>query len=372
MSLGIVAEPQTRGKVILVTSLGELEIELWSKEAPKACRNFIQLALEGYYNNCVFHRIIKDFIAQTGDKTGGGNGGESIYGDKFHDEHHSRLKFTRRGIMACAGGDNKNDSQFFITLDKTESLNNKHTIFGKIVGDTIFNLLKVNDLELDPSDRPLYPPKIIRVEIVWNPFDDIVPRVVQVEKKETPKAKGVKNLSLLSFDGDEFEDIPEIKTKSLHDTNKDPTLSRKPAVDLKHVNVRVTEEATDLKSKIKNILKKKESEVLETQESVNVEKQATIGDKPTKIVDTKKLEDEIKESTHFGRDYLANQKEKYKRGKRRVDQNESLMKIENFTKGLEKREDWKGKLKFSTEDKQENEMYEVFDPLTNPEKKVKF
>lgn len=70
-------------QVLLKTSVGDIDIELWSKEAPKACRNFVQLCMEGYYNGVIFHRIIKDFIAQTGDPTGTGEGGESIYGKPF-------------------------------------------------------------------------------------------------------------------------------------------------------------------------------------------------------------------------------------------------------------------------------------------------
>ena len=63
--------------------MGDIDIELWSKEAPKACRNFVQLCMEGYYNGTIFHRIIKEFIAQGGDPTGTGEGGESIYGKPF-------------------------------------------------------------------------------------------------------------------------------------------------------------------------------------------------------------------------------------------------------------------------------------------------
>jgi len=59
---------------VLVTSLGEIEIELWSKETPKACRNFVQLCLERYYDGTVFHRVIKDFMIQGGDPTGTGAG----------------------------------------------------------------------------------------------------------------------------------------------------------------------------------------------------------------------------------------------------------------------------------------------------------
>jgi peptidyl-prolyl cis-trans isomerase SDCCAG10 len=116
-------EPPTKGKVILKTSLGDLEIELWTKEAPKvgagagahasksahasrqdppclscmqACRNFVQMCLDGYYDNTIFHRIIKDYLVQGGDPSGTGEGSESIYGGLFKDEFHTRLKFSHR------------------------------------------------------------------------------------------------------------------------------------------------------------------------------------------------------------------------------------------------------------------------------------
>ena len=68
---------------MLVTTVGEIDIELWSKECPKACRNFIQLCLEGYYDDTPFHRVVPEFIVQGGDPTGTGDGGESIYGKTF-------------------------------------------------------------------------------------------------------------------------------------------------------------------------------------------------------------------------------------------------------------------------------------------------
>jgi peptidyl-prolyl cis-trans isomerase SDCCAG10 len=177
VSSNYVTEPHTSGKVVLHTTLGALDVELWPKESPKAVRNFVQLCLEGFYDNCLFHRLIKDFIIQTGDPTGTGTGGESIYGGDFPKEFHSRLRFTHRGILAMAGGPDGNLSQFFITLDKTPQLDRKHTIFGKLTGNAIYNLLPVNDLQVDADERPLFPPKIIRTEVLFNPFDDIVPRV---------------------------------------------------------------------------------------------------------------------------------------------------------------------------------------------------
>ena len=73
-------------------------------------------------------------------------GGESIYGAPFKDEFHSRLRFTHRGLVAMANGaKDDNGSQFFITLGPTNDLNKKHTIFGKVTGDTIYNLVKLAD-----------------------------------------------------------------------------------------------------------------------------------------------------------------------------------------------------------------------------------
>jgi peptidyl-prolyl cis-trans isomerase SDCCAG10 len=144
MSYVYTSEPPTKGKILLHTSAGDLEIELFSKEAPVACRNFVQLCMEGYYDNTLFHRLVSKFIIQGGDPTGTGTGGESIYGKEFRDEFHSRLRFTHRGLLGMANeGSNTNRSQFFMTLDVTEELTMKNTIFGKVVGDTIFNLLKL-------------------------------------------------------------------------------------------------------------------------------------------------------------------------------------------------------------------------------------
>lgn len=111
-------------------------------------------------------------------------GGESIYEDGFPDEFHSRLRFNRRGLVGVANtGQNDNGSQFFITLDRADELTKKHTLFGRVAGDTLFNVMKMTELELDQNDRPLYPPRIKRTEVVINPFDDIVPRISERERK---------------------------------------------------------------------------------------------------------------------------------------------------------------------------------------------
>ncbi|CAN0918544.1 Peptidyl-prolyl cis-trans isomerase CYP57 [Linum grandiflorum] len=241
MSSIYVLEPPTKGKVILNTSHGPIDIELWPKEAPKAVRNFVQLCLEGYYDTTIFHRIIKGFIIQGGDPTGTGTGGDSIYGGSFSDEFHSRLRFNHRGLVACAnaGSPHSNGSQFFMTLDKSEWLDRKNTIFGKVTGDSIFNLLTIGEVETGKDDRPLDPvPKIKSVEVLWNPFEDIVPRIVpttvnqsstDAESTKDLKRKPVKKLNLLSFGEEAEEEEKELaavkhKIKSSHDVLNDPRL----------------------------------------------------------------------------------------------------------------------------------------------------
>ena len=204
-------EPPTKGKVVFQTSVGPIDVELWSKEAPKACRNFIQLALEGYYDRTTFHRVIPGFMAQGGDPTGTGEGGDSVWGKYFRDEVNARIRFNHRGQLAMANENrpDTNRAQFFFTLDACEWLNGKHTIFGTVAGDTVFNLLRMGEVETDDNDRPVDGITLKTVEVLLNPFDDVVPRISQKEVVEVaptkPKPKGTKNLTLLSFGEEEVE-----------------------------------------------------------------------------------------------------------------------------------------------------------------------
>ena len=143
------------------------------------------------------------------------------------------------------GEKDSNLSQFFFTFGSTPELQNKHTIFGKVTGKTLYNMLKLEESQVDKHERPFYPHKIITTEILLNQFDDIVPREAEkkkeIKKEEKVKAKGTKDFKLLSF-GDEAEDDEEEiekisedfkgKSKSSHDLLKsDPKLSSIPAID---------------------------------------------------------------------------------------------------------------------------------------------
>mmetsp|Transcript_25541 Transcript_25541/g.71433 ORF Transcript_25541/g.71433 Transcript_25541/m.71433 type:complete len:546 (-) Transcript_25541:265-1902(-) len=264
MASTYVTEPPTKGKVILKTNMGELEIELWPKEAPKAVRNFVQLCMEGFYHGTLFHRIVKDFMIQGGDPTGTGEGSDSIYdGKPFSDEFHSRLRFSHRGLVACANQNapHTNSCQFFITLDECSFLDRKNTIFGRVVGDTIYNVARMGELEVDDNDRPHDPPVITDIDIVWNPFDDIVPRTTIEERnaareiKKPKKKKTKKALNLLSFGDDAVEDEKELeqlsrtKIKSAHDAIEDARLLKDDDAEAMEVRRREEEEHTRRKAR---------------------------------------------------------------------------------------------------------------------------
>ncbi|KAF2157937.1 hypothetical protein K461DRAFT_274179, partial [Myriangium duriaei CBS 260.36] len=119
--------------------------------------------------------------------------------------------------MANSGEKDDNTSQFFLTLDKTPELQGKNTMFGRVEGDTVYNLMKMGEAELteEGGERPLYPSRVLSAEILVNPFGDMVKRTrVEVrtkdeDKKAKKKRKTGKNM--LSFGGDEGEDAPVIK-----------------------------------------------------------------------------------------------------------------------------------------------------------------
>ncbi|MCJ1224212.1 Peptidyl-prolyl isomerase cwc27 [Toensbergia leucococca] len=220
-------EPQPTAKVLLETTSGDLELELFAKQTPLTSRNFLQLCLDGYYTNTIFHRLVPGFVLQGGDPTGTSDGGEAIYeGGVCEDEFHSRLKFNRRGLlgMANGGGKNENGSQFFLTLGKTEELQGRNTMFGRVVGDTVYNLVKMGEEEVGIGERPMYPTRITAVVVLVNPFDEMVGkagenrvRSIVEEKKEEKKEgkrKGMKKAgkTLLSFGGEGGEDdeIPPV------------------------------------------------------------------------------------------------------------------------------------------------------------------
>ena len=151
--------------VLLETNQGTIEVELFSDKAPKTCENFTGLIKKGYYDGIIFHRVIKDFMIQGGDPTGTGMGGESIWGKNFEDEFDDSLSFDTEGLLAMANaGPNTNGSQFFITTAKTDWLNNRHTIFGKVVSG--YDVVeKIENTAVGSQDKPIEEQKIISASI---------------------------------------------------------------------------------------------------------------------------------------------------------------------------------------------------------------
>ncbi|XP_054711741.1 peptidylprolyl isomerase domain and WD repeat-containing protein 1-like [Uloborus diversus] len=118
---------------VIHTTMGDIHCKLFPKECPKTVENFCVHSKNNYYNGHIFHRVIKGFMVQTGDPTGTGTAGESIWGGEFEDEFHPSLKHDRPYTLSMANaGPNTNGSQFFITMIPTPWLDNKHTVFGRV------------------------------------------------------------------------------------------------------------------------------------------------------------------------------------------------------------------------------------------------
>lgn len=192
-----------------------------------------------------------------------GESSEKLIVEPIKNEFHSRLRFSRRGcfkyivvyifyhpnlcsisgLVAMAQNEGTESSiEFFFTLDAAPELQNKHTIFAKVSGETIYNLLKLNESQTD-ADRPLYPHKINKVKILNNPFDDLVPSVeTKRAKNENTQSKkkrqeGVKNFNLISFGEEAEQDEQEMEKIPKESKNHAETSSSK------------TESSTSLKTK---------------------------------------------------------------------------------------------------------------------------
>jgi len=145
------------------TNTGNFKIELFNDKAPLTYGNFKKLVDKGFYNNLIFHRVIPDFMIQTGCPHGTGFGGP---GYTIKDEFRKDLSHEKGTVsMANTGRPNTGGSQFFITVKPTPWLDGKHSIFGKVIDgmDVVENISKV---ETGKNDKPLKDVKINSVKIV--------------------------------------------------------------------------------------------------------------------------------------------------------------------------------------------------------------
>jgi peptidyl-prolyl cis-trans isomerase B (cyclophilin B) len=137
------------------TSRGTIKLKLHADKAPKTVANFEKLAKQGFYNGLKFHRVIENFMIQTGCPQGTGTGGP---GYKFADEFHPDLKHSGPGVLSMANaGPNTNGSQFFITHVATPWLDGKHSVFGQVTdGQDVVNSIKQGDVmkNVSVTDAP--------------------------------------------------------------------------------------------------------------------------------------------------------------------------------------------------------------------------
>ncbi|ADJ14114.1 peptidylprolyl isomerase [Halalkalicoccus jeotgali] len=161
----------------LHTTKGDITIELFDERAPRTVENFLNLAEhdpaasddpapdtptwedpesgevrgDGLYNGVEFHRVIDEFMIQTGDPTGTGRGGP---GYSFDDEFHDELRHDSAGTLSMANsGPNTNGSQFFITLAPTPHLDDRHAVFGEVV-EGMDVVEEIGATETDAQDKP--------------------------------------------------------------------------------------------------------------------------------------------------------------------------------------------------------------------------
>jgi peptidyl-prolyl cis-trans isomerase SDCCAG10 len=252
MSSVYITEPHTSGHVIFNTTHGPIDMHLWCNECPTITQYFLQLCLDGFYNDMYFHRIIPNLLIQTGivrstdDPVNATSDKEqkmmeyhkSIHAQNAYErrsyEVHSRIQFNHRGQVAMAMTNDSNPfdtsvldvvPQFFIMTDEAPYLNNQHVIFGTVTGPTIFNVIRINQYS-NEGNETLYDkstPRIIDTKIVANPFEErmvvssrkpwkAVALPSSITTKKRPR-KGKFDTNVLSFGDDVDESAVIIPNK---------------------------------------------------------------------------------------------------------------------------------------------------------------
>lgn len=137
-------DPQKNYRASMDTDRGVIEIDLYPQYAPKTVNNFVFLSRQGFYDGVTFHRVIPNFMIQSGDPTGTGRGGP---GYRFEDEFAGNPLKHETGVLSMANaGPGTNGSQFFITHSPQSHLNGKHTVFGKVTkGQDVVNAIRQGD-----------------------------------------------------------------------------------------------------------------------------------------------------------------------------------------------------------------------------------
>jgi peptidyl-prolyl cis-trans isomerase-like 4 len=203
--------------IVIETSLGDITVDLFLKERPKTCLNFIKLCKLKYYNFNLFHTIEQGFIAQTGDPTGAGDGGSSVWGviegktkRFFEAETLPKIKHSEPGLLSMVGENNMIGSQFFFTLGSDLiSLDGKHCVIGEVTeGHDV--LRKISEAICDEKSRPYQDIRITHTVILEDPFSD--PRGFrEPSRSPSPNPERLKNGRIAA---DEDIDDTEGKTEA--------------------------------------------------------------------------------------------------------------------------------------------------------------
>lgn len=159
--------------ITMTTSMGTIKIELFADKVPNTVANFVKLSKEKFYDGILFHRVIPGFMAQSGDPNTKDsdpyNDGMGGPGYKFADEFVAGLSNVRGTISMANSGPNTNGSQFFINVVDNTYLNNKHTVFGKVIEgmDIVDKIVNVPTVQNNPrlQNRPSKDVKIVSVAV---------------------------------------------------------------------------------------------------------------------------------------------------------------------------------------------------------------
>ena len=198
---------KSKAYVRLQTNFGDLNLELYCDQVPKTCENFVVLCKRGYYDNTTFHRLIKNFMVQGGDPTGTGHGGDSMWDKPFEDEFKSNLVHQGRGIVSMANsGKDTNKSQFFITFRSCRHLDNKHSVFGKVVGG-MDTLTAIERVETDSNDKPKSTVKILKTTVFLDPYEELDK---EVEIKDSAKVEELKSATATATVSKIVESKPKV------------------------------------------------------------------------------------------------------------------------------------------------------------------
>ncbi|GAB1294944.1 Peptidyl-prolyl cis-trans isomerase-like 4 [Apodemus speciosus] len=205
--------------VLLETTLGDVVIDLYTEERPRACLNFLKLCKIKYYNYCLIHNVQRDFIIQTGDPTGTGRGGESIFGQLYGDqasffeaEKVPRIKHKKKGTVSMVNnGSGQHGSQFLITTgENLDYLDGVHTVFGEVT-EGMDIVKKINETFVDKDFVPYQ-------DIRYDPFDDppdlLIPdRSPEPTKEQLDSGRIGADEEIDDFKGRSAEEVEEIKAE---------------------------------------------------------------------------------------------------------------------------------------------------------------